>query len=142
MGEITTTKRGGCKQQSFCGDYIVCNECTNDALSKVLRCPQCCETYSNIPVPLCSHLTAVTNSEGHLARKGSGSGCPICSHKLVKDKCPQDCARKDLPNYNMAKTILSERVFVLVKNPEACSTQEDDRPCSHYCRCTKHNILF
>ena len=139
--EITTAKRGGCKQQSFCGDYVVCNECTNDALQKIMRCPACCETYSNIPVPLCSHLAAVADSDAHLARKGSGNGCPVCNSKLVKEKCSHKCPRKELANYNMAKTILSERVFVLVKNPEACS-DEEDRPCSHYCRCTKHNILF
>jgi hypothetical protein len=140
--EITTNKKGGCKQQSFCGDYVVCNECTNDALGKVIRCPLCCEAYSNIPVPLCSHLDALIETEGHLARKGSGSGCPVCSGKLVKDKCALDCPRKDLANYHMAKSVLSERVFVLVKNPEACTNENDDRPCSHYCRCTKHNILF
>lgn len=139
--EVTTAKRGGCKQQSFCGDYVVCNECSNDALQKILRCPACCKTYSNISVPICEHLAAATETEGHLARKGSGSGCPLCSNKLVKDKCPQNCARKDLADFNIAKTILADKIFVLVKNPEAC-TDDNDRPCSHYCRCTKHNILF
>lgn len=138
--EITTAKRGGCKQQSFCGDYIVCNECSNDALQKILRCPNCCESYSNIPVPLCKHLTDASVTEGHLARKGSGSGCPVCANKLVKERCPENCSRKDLPDYNQAKTILSDRIFVLVKNPSC--TEEVDRPCIHYCRCPIHNILF